>query len=306
MLPQNEEYQALLASLKERIKTAQLRAGLAVNAELVTLYWHIGREILDRQKRLGWGAKVIEQASRDLTRAFPGMKGFSSRNLMYMRAFAQEYPEQEFVQAALAQITWYHNITLLDKVKDREERLWYIKKTTAHGWSRNVLVHQIESGLYHRQGRALTNFERSLPKPQSDLAREILKNPYTFDFLTVGEDAQEREIENALVRHIKDFLLELGKGFAFVGSQYHLDVGGQDFYLATVDDLLRHTDDSPAPASSANKKMSPWPGEEEKARRTGLERGQAVGGWTTVSAPPSTSLPAPFELFHRTLGRIWQ
>ena len=159
------------------------------------------------------------------------MKGFSPRNLKYMRRFAQEYPDGEFVQQVAAQIPWFHNCVLLDKLADHQERIWYIRKTIEHGWSRNVLVHQIESGLHKRQGQALTNFAQSLPQPQSDLARELLKNPYSFDFLTVSENAQEREIETALVTHIKDFLLELGKGFAFVGSQYHMEVGGQDFYL---------------------------------------------------------------------------
>jgi len=280
MLPQDTTYQTFLASLKDRIRTSQLRAGLTVNRELVSLYWHIGREILDRQEHLGWGAKVVDQISLDLTKAFPGMKGFSVRNLKYMRRFAQEYPDGEFVQAPLAQITWYHHLALLDKVKDLGERMWYINKTIEHGWSRNVLVHQIESGLHQRQGCAVTNFEQSLPKPQSDLAKEILKNPYSFDFLTICNAAHEREIEKALIEHIKDFLIELGKGFAFVGSQYHLEVGGQDFYLdllfyhlqlrcyivielkacefqpeftgklnfylAAVDDILRHKDDKPS------------------------------------------------------------
>jgi predicted nuclease of restriction endonuclease-like (RecB) superfamily len=273
-------YGELLEDLKARIRTAQVRAALAVNRELVLLYWQIGREILARQEALGWGAKVIDRLSDDLRRAFPGVSGYSSRNLKYMRAFAEAYPDEGFVQEGPAQIPWYHNVTLLDKVKDPAEREWYVRRTIEHGWSRNVLVHQIESGLYHRQGRAVTNFERTLPAPQSDLARELIKDPYHFDFLELGDEARERDLERALLARLRDFLLELGAGFAFVGSQYHLEVGGQDyyldllfyhlrlrchvvielklgafrpedsgkmnFYLSTVDDQLRHPDDQPS------------------------------------------------------------
>jgi predicted nuclease of restriction endonuclease-like (RecB) superfamily len=228
---QMQGYGELLEGLKARIRTAQVRAALAVNRELVLLYWEIGREILTRQRALGWGAKVIDRLSDDLRRAFPGVSGYSARNLKYMRAFAEAYPEEAFVQEPLAQITWYHNVTLLDKVKDPAEREWYVRRTIEHGWSRNVLVHQIESGLYNRQGRAITNFERTLPAPQSDLARELIKDPYHFDFFELGEEAKERDLERALLAHLRDFLLELGVGFAFVGSQHHLEVGGQDYYL---------------------------------------------------------------------------
>jgi predicted nuclease of restriction endonuclease-like (RecB) superfamily len=224
-------YDDFLRSLKERIRTAQLRAALSVNRELVLLYWQIGRDILNRQQHQGWGAKVIDRLAADLRNAFPDMKGFSSRNLKYMRKFAETYPDEQIVQQLAAQIPWFHNCVLLDKVKDSTEREWYLCKTLEHGWSRNVLVHQIESGLYHRQGKALTNFEQTLPSPQSDLAQQILKDPYNFDFLSLGEEAQERDLEKALTEHIRDFLLELGVGFAFVGSQYHLEVGGEDFYL---------------------------------------------------------------------------
>lgn len=227
----SKEYGDFLQSLKTRIGQAQIRAALAVNRELVLLYWQIGREILERQKAQGWGAKVIEQLSKDLRSEFPQMKGFSTRNLKYMRAFAEHYPNEEFVQAALAQITWYHNITLLDKVKDVKEREFYIRKTIENGWSRNVLVVQIESKLYERQGKAVTNFEKTLPAPQSDLAMQLLKDPYNFDFLTLHDAAVERDLENALLQNLRKFLLELGVGFAFVGSQYHLEIGGQDFYL---------------------------------------------------------------------------
>jgi predicted nuclease of restriction endonuclease-like (RecB) superfamily len=174
---------------------------------------------------------VIDRLAADLRKAFPEIKGFSSRNLKYMRAFAEAYPDQEFVQQPAAQIPWFHNCVLLDKVKDNAERKWYIHQTIQQGWSRNVLVHPIESGLYHRQGKSVTNFDRTLPKPQSELAQQIIKYPYNFDFLSLGEAAQERDLEKALINHIRDFLLELGVGFAFVGSQYHLEIGGQDFYI---------------------------------------------------------------------------
>ena len=222
-------YPTLLEELKARIRTAQIRAAVAVNRELVLLYWEVGRRILENQKREGWGAKVIDRLSSDLRKAFPDITGFSTRNLKYMKAFAEAWPEEAFVQEALAQITWYHNITLLDKVKDRSEREFYIRQAIAHGWSRAVLVHQIESGLHGRQGKALNNFDRVLPAPQSDLACAILKDPYIFDFL--GPEAAEREIEKSLVAQVRKFLLELGAGFALVGTQVHLEVDGQDFYL---------------------------------------------------------------------------
>lgn len=224
-------YPKLLESLKARIRQAQVRAALSVNRELVLLYWHIGREILQRQEQEGWGAKVIDRLAQDLRREFPDMKGFSPRNLKYMRAFAEAWPSEQIVQQVVAQIPWGHNVRLLDDVKDPTERLWYVQQTLEHGWSRNVLVHQIESKLYQRQGKAITNFERTLPAPQSDLARSLLKDPYVFDFLSLGPQAQERDLERALVERLRDFLLELGKGFAFVGRQYHLEVGGEDFYL---------------------------------------------------------------------------
>ena len=220
-----------LAALKTRIRSARVKAAVSVNRELILLYHQIGRRILAQQRSQGWGAKVIDRLARDLRLEFPAMKGFSPRNLKYMRAFAEAYPDAAFVQEALAQITWYHHITLLDKVKNPSESTWYIQKTLQHGWSRNVLVHQIESGLYRRQGKALTNFDRTLPAPQSDLAREELKDPYIFDFLTLGTDVQERELERSLLLHLRNFLLELGVGFSLVGNQYRLEVGGDEFYL---------------------------------------------------------------------------
>ncbi len=224
-------YHKWLLDLKSRIHTAQQRATLAVNRELVLLYWQIGRDILARQASQGWGSKVIERLAHDLRTAFPEMKGFSPRNLKYMRAFAEAWPDAEFVQQAAAQLPWFHLCTLLDKLKTREERDWYLSKAVQHNWSRNILVMQIETRLLERSGTAVTNFDASLPKPQSDLARESVKDPYRFDFLGLTDEAQEREIENALVKHVTEFLLELGAGFAFVGRQVLLDVGGDEFFI---------------------------------------------------------------------------
>jgi predicted nuclease of restriction endonuclease-like (RecB) superfamily len=231
LIPAPGGYAEWLTDLKSRIHTAQQRAALAVNRELVLLYWQIGRDILARQAEQGWGAKVIERLAHDLREAFPEMKGFSPRNLKYMRAFAEAWPDAEFVQQAAAQLPWGHNLVLLDKLNTPEERHWYAAKTTEHNWSRNVLVMQIETRLRERNGAAVTNFDASLPKPQSDLARESLKDPYRFDFLGLTGEAQEREIEHALVKHVTDFLLELGAGFAFVGRQVLLDVGGEEFFI---------------------------------------------------------------------------
>lgn len=224
-------YAAWLTELKIRIHTAQQRATLAVNRELVLLYWQIGRDILARQAEQGWGAKVIERLAEDLRLAFPEMKGFSPRNLKYMRAFAQAWPDEAIVQEALAQLPWYHHLALLDKLPDSETRRWYAAKAIEHNWSRNILVMQIETRLLERSGQAVSNFPMTLPKPQSDLARESLKDPYRFDFLGLTDEAQEREIEAALVKHVTEFLLELGAGFAFVGRQVLLDVGGDEFFI---------------------------------------------------------------------------
>ena len=261
-------YDNFLQELKDRIRSAQVRAALSINRELVVLYWSIGRDILNRQKNEGWGTKIIDRLSGDLAKAFPEMRGFRARNLKYMRAFAEAYPDQEFVQQVVAQLPWGHQVRILDSVKDATQREW------------NVLVHQIESNLFDRQGHALTNFDKTLPAPQSDLAQQLIKDPYNFDFLTFGPDVQERDLERSLIEHVRDFMLELGKGFAFVGSQYHLEIGDQDyfldllfyhlrlrcyvvidlkieefkpefagkmnFYLSAVDDLLRRSEDQPS------------------------------------------------------------
>ena len=231
LAPMPEGYTDWLQSLKTRIHSAQQRATLAVNRELVLLYWQIGRDILARQASQGWGAKVIERLAHDLRVAFPQMKGFSPRNLKYMRAFAEAWPEAEFVQAVLAQLPWYHQLALLDKLSSPDERRWYADQAIQHHWSRNVLVMQMETRLHERSGSAISNFDERLPKPQSDLARESLKDPYRFDFLGLTDEAQEREIEHALVKHVTEFLLELGAGFAFVGRQVLLDVGGEEFFI---------------------------------------------------------------------------
>jgi predicted nuclease of restriction endonuclease-like (RecB) superfamily len=231
LFPDIARYNAFFDALKTRIRTAQLRASLAVNQELMLLYWHIGREILKRQQEEGWGSKVVSRLAEDLKREFPDMKGFSRTNLLYMRAFAEAYPDEAIVQRSAGQIPWRHNQVLLDKLKTLEERLWYAQKSLEGGWSRDILVMQIETGLYDRQGGAITNFERTLPKPQSDLAQQIVKDPYALDFLTLGDEAQERDLERGLVSHIRDFLMELGTGFAFVGSQYSLEVSGKEYRL---------------------------------------------------------------------------
>lgn len=273
------EYGPFLEDLKSRIRSAQVRAAVAVNSELVTLYWHLGKRILDAHHLQGYGTKIVPRLSSDLTKAFPDMKGFSERNLNYMLAFVRAWPDEAVLQQLVAKLPWGHNLVLLQKLDEPPIRLWYAQKAVEHGWSRNVMVLQIESRLHAREGKAITNFDRTLPAPLSDLAQQITKDPYNFEFLTLQKDAEEREIEYALIAHIRKFLLELGAGFAFVGSQYHLDVGGEDFYidilfyhlklrcyvvielktgkfkpeyagklnfyLAVVDDLLRHETDAP-------------------------------------------------------------
>jgi predicted nuclease of restriction endonuclease-like (RecB) superfamily len=220
----SKSYQDLLSPLKGRIRTAQVRAAASVNQELVLLYWGIGKEILARQRQDGWGTGVIERLSKDLRSEFPAMQGLSPRNLGYMKAFAAAWPDESILQAPLAKLTWFHNLTLLEKVKSPEERLWYARQAIEHGWSRNVLVIHIESDLYRRQGKALTNFQATLPPLQSDLAQQLLKDPYNFDFLTLTQEAQERDLERELLLHLRQFLIELGVGFAFVGSQVPLEL----------------------------------------------------------------------------------
>lgn len=357
-----EDYPSWLADLKERIHKAQQRATLAVNQELILLYWQIGRDILARQTAQGWGTKVIDRLSQDLRAAFPEMKGFSRSNLKYMRVFAAIWPEfgigqqpagqleggeigqavlgqmgaGEIVQHLLDKLPWGHHCVLLDKLKTREERLWYARKAIEHNWSRNILVMQIESRLMERSGTAVTNFSLTLPKPDSDLARESLKDPYRFDFLRLTEESQEREIEKALVKHVTDFLLELGAGFAFVGRQVLLDVGGEEFfidllfyhlklrryvvielkagkfkpehlgqlgfYLTAVDEQVKHPDDGPTIGlllcKTKNKVVAEY-ALRDKSQPLGVAEYQLV-----ASLPPEfqTSLPS-IEQIERELAR---
>jgi predicted nuclease of restriction endonuclease-like (RecB) superfamily len=237
-------YAELLEDLKSRVRTAQLKAALSVNREMIQLYWDIGRLIVERQEREGWGTAVIERLGADVQKAFPGLKGFSRTNVFRMRAFYLAYTKEVTIvpppvgqldgvnlPAAVTEIPWSHNVILIEKVKDPLQRLWYARKTVEHGWSRTVLTVQIETKLYGRQGKAVTNFAATLPPPQSDLAQQTLKDPYLFDFLTLADEAHERDLEGGLVGHIQKFLLELGTGFAFVGRQVHLVAGTKDLYI---------------------------------------------------------------------------
>ena len=233
-----EGYADWLADLKGRIHSAQQRATLAVNHELLRLYWQIGRDILARQAAQGWGARVIDRLAHDLRSAFPDMKGFSRANLMYMRALAEAWPDEAIVQQLVGRLPWGHNLVLLTRLKRTDQRVAYAQAAIAHGWSRNVLNLHIESKRLERSGQAQSNFEATLPAPHSDLAVESLKDPYRLDFLGLAREAGEREIEHALVRHVTEFLLELGAGFAFVGRQVLLDVAGDEFF---IDLLFYHT-----------------------------------------------------------------
>jgi predicted nuclease of restriction endonuclease-like (RecB) superfamily len=271
-------YAPLLADLKARVRAAQVKAAVAVNRELILLYWHIGREILRAQQAEGWGTKVVERLAKDLAAEFPEMKGFSRGNLLFMRSFYAAWEPVEIVSQPvsklpepmvsqpvtqspkakvqppvaqlpaaiclqpvsklddappepLARLSWSANLVLIHKLQDPATRLWYARKAVEHGWSRAVLTVQIESRLHKRSGKAITNFDRTLPPAQSDLAREILKDPYNFDFLTLGEAAQERDLERGLVEQVQALLMEMGAGFAFVGRQVQLEVGDEDFYL---------------------------------------------------------------------------
>ena len=273
------DYAALLGEIKERIRTERVRVVLAANQAMVLLYWYIGRAILARQEREGWGAGTIDRLSHDLREAFPDMRGFSPRNLKYMRAFAAAWPEREIVQRTVAQIPWRSNLRCCTNWTIPETRIWYARKAIEQGWSREILELQIRARLYERQGSAVTNFPRTLPPSDSDLATQVFKDPYLFDFLGTAEPRTERELEQGLVDHIQRFLLEMGAGFAFVGRQVLLEVGNSDFrvdllfyhlqlrrfvvvelkavpfspafvgqmnlYLSAVDDLMRHPDDAP-------------------------------------------------------------
>jgi predicted nuclease of restriction endonuclease-like (RecB) superfamily len=287
------DYRAVLENIRARIRTAKVGAALSVNRELVRLYWEIGGLIVRRQDDAGWGRAVIERLAADIQQAFPGLRGFSRQNIWRMRAFyvawssprpilaqpVRELPEGEPPPLLLG-IPWGHNILLMQQLKDSAERLWYAHQTIVNGWSRSMLQHWIRSGLYARQGSAVTNFDTTLPPPQSDLARQIVRDPYSFDFLTLRTESAERDLERGLLANMRRFLLELGTGFAFVGQQvpvevdgetfyldllfYHLTLrcfvvvelktarfrpefaGKMNFYLSAVDDRLRHPEDRPS------------------------------------------------------------
>jgi len=275
-----KDYAAALAEIKERVRQERLRVVLAANSAMVLLYWDIGRVILDRQAREGWGARVIDHLAEDLQTAFPEMRGFSPRNLLFMRAFADEYRERQKVKQLVSQLPWGHVVRLIQRIKDRGVRDWYIGQSVLHGWSRNILALQIDVRAHERQGKAVNNFKDTLPPADSDLASQVFKDPYLFDFLGTADPRREREVEQALVDHVQRFLLELGSGFAFVGRQVRLEVGDETFlldllfyhlklrryvvielkatpfrpgdvgqinlYLSAVDDLLRHPDDKPS------------------------------------------------------------
>lgn len=283
------DFALLLSEVKQRIQLAQTKAVLAVNSELVRLYWDIGRIINARQKQEGWGSAVIPRLARELKNELPELKGFSERNIGRMIAFFRDYPDPssilpqpvaEIASSLLWSVPWAHHVILMEKVSDIPTRIWYMEQTLANGWSRNVLAMQIESQAHTRHGKVLSNFSRTLPSHQSDLVQQTLKDPYIFDFLTLTEPFQERELETGLIRHLEKFLLELGQGFAFVGRQYEIKVGDEDFYidllfyqlrlrcyvvielkvgefkpeyagkmnfyLSAVDDILRHPEDRPS------------------------------------------------------------
>jgi len=275
----SDGYSEFFSGIKERIARERIKAVLSANSAMVMMYWDIGTRILEKQHTEGWGAKVIDRLSHDLKASFPEMSGFSPRNLKYMRKFAESWPDRSIVQRTVAQIPWRSNLTLLDKLQDTETRLWYAQKTIEYGWGKDMLAIQIGTGLHEREGRSINNFPVALPPEDSDMAEQIFKDPYVFDFLGTANLQRESELERRLVDHIQQFLLELGQGFAFVGRQVHMEIGDSDFYidllfyhlrlrcyivielkatkfdpgyvsklnmyLNIVDDTLRHPDDKP-------------------------------------------------------------
>jgi predicted nuclease of restriction endonuclease-like (RecB) superfamily len=274
-----EDYIKVLNRIKKRIGQERIKTVLAANASMVRLYWDIGKEILNRQNKEGWGTRIIDRLSADLKNAYPDMKGFSPRNLKYMRAFAAAWRNPKIVQRVVAQLPWRQNIALIERLTDKKKRLWYADQTIKNGWSQPILCMQIEKNAHKRQGKAITNFPKTMSPPDSDIAAQVFKDPYLFDFLGTADPRKEAEVEQALVDHVQKFLLELGKGFAFVGRQVHLEVGDDDFYidllfyhlnlrcyivielkavpfdagfvgklnfyLSAVDDLLKHPEDKP-------------------------------------------------------------
>ena len=253
----DKQYKKWIVELKDKIRTTQIKAAMTVNTELLNLYWELGREICEKQEKANWGEGLIDQLAKDLSAAFPGVKGFSRRNLFYIRKWYLFYRDLEIVpqvvaemgkviqneritlvQQVVAVIPWGHNLIIIAKCSNVQEALFYVRETIKNNWSRAVLVAQVESKLYERQGKAIQNFRLAMPGPQADLARETLKNPYNFDFLMLGKEAGERDLEDALTAHIQKFIMELGQGFAYMGRQFPIDVGGDMFYL---DLLFYHT-----------------------------------------------------------------
>lgn len=231
-LIKNDDYKAFIQDIKQRVQTAQIKAAVAINQELLHLYWDLAELIVAKQRESAWGEGLLLQMSRDLQAEFPGMQGFSKRNLELMRQWYRFWSvEPAIAKQLVSQIPWGHNLVIISKIKNAEEALFYVQKTLQNNWSRAVLTHQIESGLYQRAGKAITNFEAALPAPHSDLARQTLKDPYNFDFLMLREKHDEQELENALIEHITKFLLELGAGFSYLGRQYRLEVEGDEFFM---------------------------------------------------------------------------
>ena len=232
LFAKNKEYLCLLNDIKTRVRSSQIKAAISVNKELIGLYWDIGKLIAEKQVKGKWGESIVDMLASDLKREFPDMKGCSRANLFNIRQWYLFYlTMDEKVQQLVRQLPWGHNIVIVSKIKEPTEAVFYLTETIINNWSRNILIHQIESGLYSRRSKVLHNFEATLPTPQSDLAKQTLKDPYIFDFLSLGEEAQEREIEKELTKHITKFLLELGAGFSFVGSQYPLEISGKDYYM---------------------------------------------------------------------------
>lgn len=275
----SKSYSKFFEQLKSDIKQSQLKAAISVTKELTMLYWRTGKKLIEKINNDGWGAKTLEKLAKDVKEEFPNLSGFSLRNLKYMRQFAECFHDDNWAAVA-AQIPWGHNMVLLDKIEKQEQQLWYIQQTIENGWSRSMLQTWIESDLYKRQGKAITNFKNTLPSTQSDLAEQTLKDPYNFSFLSLDKKYREKELEHGLINHLQKFLLELGQGFAFVGKQYPIKAGKKDLfidllfyhlklrcyivvdlkarefdscdagqmsaYLSAVDDLLRHDDDNPS------------------------------------------------------------
>lgn len=327
-----EGYAATLQEIKSHLRSARVRAVLAANPIVIEAYWHTGKIILARQQEAAWGAKVIDRLAADLQEAFPDMAGLSSRNLLSMKLFAQAFPDGSIAKQAVSQLPWGQIIRLTQMVKDPVARDFYIRETLNHGWSRNILEMQIQSQLHLRAGKAQNNFAATMPPADSDMAAQLFKDPYLFDFLGTADPRREAEVEQALVDHIQKFLLELGTGFAFVGRQVRLEVGGEDYpldllfyhlklrrylvielkarafspgdvgqlnlYLSAVDDLLRHPDDQPSIGLLLCRKKNKLVA--EYALR-GLDQSIAVASWQTQlteSLPESLrgSLPSIEEI----------